>query len=63
VFRLVLVGRGGNGLEGRQAACHDDTTPSGTFTVTVPPLPSGGVPKLALVAQARDAATGLDYGG
>jgi len=41
------------------------TTPSGTFTVTVtvPPVPSGGVPKLALVAQARDAATGLDYVG
>ena len=41
------------------------TTRSGTFTVTVtvPPLPNGGVPKLALVAQARDAATGLDYIG
>ncbi len=41
------------------------TSRTGVFSVrvTVPALPSGGVPKLALVAQSRDAATGLDYVG
>ncbi len=41
------------------------TSRTGVFSVsvTVPALPSGGVPKLALVAQAKDPATGLDYVG
>lgn len=41
------------------------TTATGTFSVqiTVPPLSSGGVPKLALIAGGTDPATGLTYAG